>query len=393
MKTGETPTKRNVALDGIRGLAVISVLIYHLMGFTDAGGAVEGTGKLEKVLRLIINEGWAGVDLFFVLSGFLITAILLKSKADPHYFRNFYMRRTLRIFPLYYLYVATFFLVLPHLFPGNAELQALPPRQAWYWTYTSNFEVFLGGKWLTQPQCWSLAIEEQFYWIWPLLTYLLPVKRLLALATTILVGELALRAWILHSGVNPVVVAAFTLARVDGLMMGAILAILLQLQFPLPKLRKLGWALLGAGGLLRGGLLVLPLPYIYKKYDLMITAWVLIFGGFIAISRTSSQTSRLNRALGARGLVTFGKYSYGIYLLHHPIMLAVATQLNLSHGSALLSWLRVGVVGLAIVFPVSWVIFEYFETPFLRLKHRFESKSAEEPVILRSVEPAPVLPV
>ncbi|HET9930640.1 MAG TPA: acyltransferase, partial [Polyangiaceae bacterium] len=131
------------ALDGVRGLALLLVVLYHVIVF----GKVEAVSLPERLLERVAVQGWVGVDLFFVLSGYLITGILRKTRGTEHYYRNFMMRRVLRIFPLYYLFIAVFFLVLPALFPAHHELQRLPPLQAWYWLYVPNVRIFLQGDW------------------------------------------------------------------------------------------------------------------------------------------------------------------------------------------------------------------------------------------------------
>jgi peptidoglycan/LPS O-acetylase OafA/YrhL len=178
--------QRIPALDGIRGLAIALVMFHH---FTLYGG-MRPDFVLDKVYRHVALVGWVGVDLFFVLSGFLITGILHDSRSDRHYFRNFYMRRTLRIFPLYYGVLAATFLVLPLVLDVSGSCRELLRDQAWYWTYLINVQIGL-DYW---PSCfvlghfWSLAVEEQFYLVWPLLLYLLGRRGMLALCVTCILG-------------------------------------------------------------------------------------------------------------------------------------------------------------------------------------------------------------
>ena len=145
-------------LDGIRGLAILVVLL-HNVGYFD-----EPADSLAlKLLRVAFGAGWTGVQLFFVLSGFLITGILLDTKRDAHYFRSFYLRRILRIFTLYYLTLAVAFVLLPHL----VDLDEWPARarhsQSWYWTYLINWTGPFLGAVPGFPHFRSLAIDEQFY--------------------------------------------------------------------------------------------------------------------------------------------------------------------------------------------------------------------------------------
>src|SRR3954465_2611530 len=130
------------ALDGLRGLAIILVLLFH---FTPSG---VGGGVGEKVLGWIGSVGWCGVDLFFVLSGFLITGILYDAKGSSNYFRNFYMRRVLRVFPLYYGVLFFVFIVVPMVHPmTRASDRQFIGNQHWLWLYMANVPQALSNEW------------------------------------------------------------------------------------------------------------------------------------------------------------------------------------------------------------------------------------------------------
>ena len=149
-------------LDGLRGLAIALVLVHSLTMFVhpvSAGG---------QLYHAALAFGWSGVQLFFVLSGFLITGILLDTRPTPHYFRNFYIRRALRIFPLYYVTLAVAFIVLPALDRMPQVYAGDYPHQAFLWLYLSNWRHDIGGGF---SHYWSLALEEQFYLVWPLVVF------------------------------------------------------------------------------------------------------------------------------------------------------------------------------------------------------------------------------
>ena len=148
-------------LDGVRGLAILLVLVYHFT-LSMAGQTLPG-----RLFFRSTAAGWCGVDLFFVLSGFLITGILYDAKDLPHRFRNFYARRALRIFPLYYTILAITFALLPRAVRLVGRLDDLEDARFWLWTYGTNVYVAFRGDWFPLSHFWSLAVEEHFYLFWP----------------------------------------------------------------------------------------------------------------------------------------------------------------------------------------------------------------------------------
>jgi peptidoglycan/LPS O-acetylase OafA/YrhL len=181
-------------LDGLRGVAILAVMLFHMQ--------VRG-----------VALGWAGVELFFVLSGFLITRILLESRDKPHYLRNFYARRALRIFPLYYVVlVVTLILPPPHGF-GRSR------TSLWYFAYLQTLPLVRGRFEASPlPHSWTLAIEEQFYCLWPFVLLLLRRGRDLAAALAVLfLGATAFRVWTIVNHSNPFAPFAIIVAQTDAL--------------------------------------------------------------------------------------------------------------------------------------------------------------------------------
>ena len=175
--------KRLMSLDGLRGIAILAVIAEHTLRL------FHPTSVLSRLWAAFQESSWAGVDLFFVLSGFLITGILLDSRHDKRYFLNFYARRTLRIFPLYYAVLVIAILIVPAVM-GFSKLPELYSRlvanQLWLWTYLQNFAQASGPHALPGfGHFWSLAVEEQFYWVWPLAVFLLPRRHLFRLCITL----------------------------------------------------------------------------------------------------------------------------------------------------------------------------------------------------------------
>ncbi len=173
------------ALDGLRGIAIILVMLHHFTNYRPTSG-------IDGLIGSVVFFWWTGVDLFFVLSGFLITGILLDTRGSERYFTTFYARRILRIFPLYYLVLFLAFVVLPKfpaVHPVLAGQADLPPQWP-YWLYLTNFSIAdrgWGHGWVDVG--WSLAIEEQFYLVWPLVIWLCPPRLVALLCAVIIVAE------------------------------------------------------------------------------------------------------------------------------------------------------------------------------------------------------------
>src|SRR6266550_2788258 len=185
-----TLSSRIASLDGLRGCAILLVLLFH---FT--ARAPYPTDHASIRLQSVFDLGWSGVDLFFVLSGFLITGLLIDAKGSAGYFKVFYARRALRILPLYYGTLVVMF-VLPYLLTSVMNPTYITPfrDQIWYWGYLQNYH-YLTNAWsdIAGP-FWTLAIEEQFYLVWPLVVLLLSRKHLLRLCFAVIVGALLYRA-------------------------------------------------------------------------------------------------------------------------------------------------------------------------------------------------------
>src|SRR5438128_3210509 len=210
------------AVDGVRGLAIILVLFVHFIGDARPYTA------FERVVMKASNYGVWGVDLFFVLSGFLITGILYDSKGSTHYFRNFYMRRILRIFPLYYGVLFLLFFVLPlipSVFPAGLEESSR--HQAWIWPYAVNLFIAQRGTWALPyiSHFWSLAIEEHFYLLLPVVVALASTGTLLRICAGCAVFSVLLRIVLYLAGLNEISIQVLTPCRFDALCTGGFLAI------------------------------------------------------------------------------------------------------------------------------------------------------------------------
>ncbi len=179
------------ALDKVRGLAILAVILFHTLPSAPNGTLV------DSVVVHVLGMGWTGVDLFFVLSGFLITGILINERSRPHYFRTFFGRRILRIVPVYVAFMLFSMWIAPVVGASTAAAALrLRELQGWYWPYLTNIFIALHGWDATADgtsHLWSLAVEEQFYLLWPVAVLLIPLRHFLALRSG---------AWSLRSSVE-----------------------------------------------------------------------------------------------------------------------------------------------------------------------------------------------
>lgn len=360
------------ALDGVRGLAILLLLMHQFV--LPSNLVREPVRLFEEALQL----GWIGVQLFFVLSGFLITGVLLATKGREGYFRAFYVRRVLRIFPLYYLFLVTVCFVLPHV-PGAPEfLTADPWKNALFWVYLGNW-TREGADVL--GSCWSLSVEEQFYLVWPLLVWALDRRDLVRVCLGLAAAALVLRAGLLAAGVHPEIVYENTFTRMDALTLGAAGAAVLGDPAAgvriTPQLRRglvgTGLALLGVAltGLPRTGVLTQTLGY-------SLLAVFFTLGIMLAVAGTFGGEGKLARVLSLRPLRVLGTYSYGIYLLQLPLHLYVSRVLFSRavafHGDRhyVLVQSVYTTLMVAVVLALAFISYHLYEKRFLSLKRYFQ---------------------
>ena len=370
------------ALDGLRGIAIILVMLHHLTYLRPTSG-------IEALIGSVLFFFWTGVDLFFVLSGFLITGILLDTRGNDRYFTTFYARRTLRIFPLYYLVLFVALVVLPK-FPavhavliGQDASVDLPPQWP-YWLYLTNFSVADRGwvhGWVDIG--WSLAIEEHFYLVWPLVIWLCPPRLVVWLCTAIFVAEVFARSSARASEVPPLAQAlpiyVITWFRLDGLVIGALLAVALRRGI-MPALDRLVPAVVIAGvaGLIAVTILGGHTWWWNRRMQQFGYSLIAVTAGAMLVSAINRPADSLwPRMLSAGWLRAFGKYSYGLYLIHLPVMRAVREyvfnplQLETIGITPWIEQMLFYGAATAPAFALAWVSWRFFEAPILRLKVRF----------------------
>jgi peptidoglycan/LPS O-acetylase OafA/YrhL len=318
---------------------------------------------------------WVGVDLFFVLSGFLITGILIETRATPKYFTNFYARRALRIFPLYYVCIAFLVGVAGPLgLFAPEEALSVRTHQAWYWTYSTNFMFALYPDLAADKvsgHLWSLAVEEQFYLLWPLVVARLDRERLRRAAHAIIVGAFLLRGFFLLLHASTAWIYLMLPSRADSLAWGALLAIWLREPTTPDRLRA-RLRVLGLAGLSVIALTVLRShPHLlelesrkvqlfgYSALGALATAVI----GWLVLALPDHWLRKSLQSALPREL---GRISYGVYVIHIPVMRCLYERMNgdprwsplLAGTGGRLSFIACSVILTIVLARISWVVFE-----------------------------------
>ena len=340
----------------------------------------------------MLELGWAGVDLFFVLSGFLITGILLDAKGTPHSFRNFYARRILRIFPLYYGFLAVTLVatLVRYETAGSDGLHQIWGAQPWLWTHTANYWHAAQTAWTPWAEIvvplWSLSVEEQFYLVWPLVVLRCSQRTLIRVCIGIFVGALVLRLVLTLTGVHWFTLYAMTPTRADALAAGALLAAIVRL----PDGRRLARKCANYAGPVAAILLIVlsggfdPTRHPWQRVYLY-SALAVFFAALLVWAMDATSLRGVpNRFYNLRVLRAIGRYSYGIYVLHLPlyyITLLVAARWRLfdpNHPIWAAALLLVG-VNAVLGGARAVVSFEFFEKPILNMKRFFPATSTRRP--------------
>jgi peptidoglycan/LPS O-acetylase OafA/YrhL/lysophospholipase L1-like esterase len=374
--TGARPPHRFIpALDGIRGIAILLVLFHHFTIYQPTRG-------VDKWIANVPAAGWTGVGLFFVLSGYLITGILIDARGRDHYFRNFYARRALRIFPLYYLVIVFGLNVLP-LMPDwhRALVGPYPVPPHWpYWAYLTNFSIVDRG--MTHgilDLTWSLSIEEQFYLVWAVLVWMVPIDFIGALCAAIIVIEPIARFQALANGADPTSVYVLTFFRLDGLAVGSLLGWLSRRDGLAALDRWAKWVLLGGVA----GFLAITIdagdPWWWnpRMQQIGFSLIALGSGALVVMAVARPEQSLVPRLLSAGWLRAFGKYSYCLYLTHLIVMRTMREYVfdpQDYEALALTPWIGQVLFYISVMVPsfaLAWISWRVFEAPILSLKKRF----------------------
>ncbi len=369
------------ALDGMRALAILLVIPHNVDLLRPP------VPRLDIPIAIFLHAGWIGVQLFFVLSGFLITGNLLDTRGSGNYFSAFFGRRALRIMPLYFAVLVSAFVIAPAITTLPEGLRATTNHQVWLWTFLSNWAAPFGADVHGFGHFWSLAVEEQFYLLWPFIVLLCGPAALLRVCAVVAVIALATRCWLIYAHFPQEALYMFTICRMDALAMGAAAAALIRIPDTLALLQRsvktVAW--LAAGMLLATtigtrGLAMYDVSTQSIGYTLLSIAFALIL--LLAALPVTGWLRSIMSSLASTPLRLIGRYSYGMYVFHLPLHTFFGTDLlrslfgPVTPTAVLLLYIPAIT---AVSFGMAALSYELFEKRFLRLK------------LLLMPEPAPVV--
>jgi peptidoglycan/LPS O-acetylase OafA/YrhL len=364
-------------LDGVRGLAILAVTLYRF------SRDIPTDTRLGAVLHDALTLGSRGVELFFVLSGFLITGVLLDAKSSPHRYRNFFARRSLRIFPLYFTALGLFVVILPWVLGSRAPFRQATEQQFYLWTYLSNIRMSWMGEWNfgRLDHFWSLAVEEHFYLIWPWIIFTVPDRWLLRVAgigfAVCATSRIVFAAW----SDNDVAPDVFSFFRFDAMLIGAMLVIYRRSQpttrSPVQSIRVLRTLLILSA--------VATLAVALFNRRLLTgaeTAFPFTFALLIAVVLRPESRNDLARMFRWRWLRSLGKYSYAMYVFQSPLIPLVALLPfsasvfgQLGGDDSIVAHLAYVAFMFVLTYVVALASWHLLEKHCLRLKRYFHSES------------------
>ncbi len=360
-------------LDGLRFFCFLSVFIFH--SFRSENLFNKQDGLHNFLANDIFGNGNIGVNFFFVLSGFLITFLLIEEKKMNGQIavRKFWLRRILRIWPVFYFCVALGFFIYPMIRTGFGKIYGETANLIYYLTFTNNFDLIKMGLPNTAilGALWSIAVEEQFYFVWPILIFLVPLKRLWLPFIGLILSSLIFRA--LND--QPRLHEIHTLSCMGDLTIGAIGAWLISMnakfksfmEDPPNSLIALIYILFFGAYLFRDE--VLYSNYSIRIFERMIIATIIIF---IILEQSFSKNSFF-KVKNFKQASRLGIITYGLYCLHFVGIIVVT---NISKWMAievqLWQFILVNIaLGFLITLVLSKLSYRYFEHPFLKLKRKY----------------------
>lgn len=355
IQTSKKPEARRFypQLDGLRALAILLVLMNHMMDL-----------KLPGAVAYVCSLGWIGVDAFFVLSGFLITKILLSTKPGPRGFGLFVLRRTLRTWPLYFAVLLIAYVILRH------DLSGRETNWLQHVFFLQNYTPWFTARSLGPT--WSLCIEEHFYFVWPFLVFLLPRRSLVWVLPAVFLAEPAIRFLGLHQAFTYKQLYTETQFHLDGLIAGSFVALLVS-RYAV-RTRTMTW--IGSAAFAVG----IGTAFLGFRHS-----WDVIFGSNVVFGFTSlavgfagllllllcDEASILVKAFSIGPLRYIGRISYGIYLLQDG-MISLLNRIPLHRflGEAAASWILIIPLRIGVSIGIAALSYRFFESPILRVKDR-----------------------
>jgi peptidoglycan/LPS O-acetylase OafA/YrhL len=363
------------ALDGLRGIAVLLVIVDHMCASISLEFGVYG--KFMSAAHF----GWSGVDLFFVLSGFLITGILYDAKPGPHYFKNFYARRALRIFPLYYVALIGFLIAYPLLQQMHLEGRENP---AWMFVYLTNFVMAWNGdgSFGMFDHFWSLAVEEHFYFVWPAVVFFFRRRTVMGIAVAAMVIAFTCRVAALGWPEHYLATYVATPMRMDSLAAGAFIALAARAPGGIKALVKPAFVI-GTLALVAFAALAL-IRHTKNQLDpgMSTFGYSLLWAFYGSVLVLALKWRPLTSVMSNGVLRWFGKYSYGMYVWH-PIIFIILMHSEFvrdlrGQSTPLTAAINVA-VAIGVMLCVTLVSWYVWEKQFLKLKARFPERARPTP--------------
>ena len=380
-------------LDGLRGAAIFMVVVFH---YLEQQGNVARAG-LTSILQRLVLMGWSGVDLFFVLSGFLIGGILLDARNSPSYFRTFYTRRFFRIIPIYYLWILAYIVLAGVASPmlrarSNSGLIMAPNASIYaYFLFLQNFMVVpfagLAGAWFSH--LWSLAVEEQFYLVSPLVVRLFSTRRLMILLICVIATAPLLRILLRTGHTDPGLVSVLMPCRADSLAIGMLAAMFWrreQFRQWLSVHSTLLHAFLAA---LFAGVAALwkwsPQSQTWGMESIGFT-WLAMFYVVILLLALVRRQGPIARLLARMAwLRELGRVSYCVYIIHLAVNVICHSLLRrASPGTSDWRGAAVTLFAAVVTYGIAWCSWKFLEGPLVRIGH----SSKYRPAAIMAMSPA-----
>lgn len=361
------PRRHIPQLDGLRGLAILLVTVYRF------AKEVPDSALLSP-LKAICGIGERGVDLFFVLSGFLITGVLIETIGRPGAYRTFIARRTLRIFPLYFAALGGLLAFSAYSSYYRGVFAQAELNQVYLWTYLTNVKMSWDAEWCfgALDHFWSLAVEEHFYLFWPLVVLFLPLQRLPRIAAALIAVCILSRIAFVVVGGNRVAPDVFSLFRFGGLLMGSGLAWACYQKLDLLKRFRAKTAMV----VVLCALIAIPIQVLGRNLlSTTHTLWAVLWLGVLAVVVVSPKSGFASHLLESVPLRWLGKYSYAMYVFQSPLIPLAqpwfsAQKLSVALGEVPGSLVYI-VSMMTLTFAVALASWHLFEKHFLDLKRFF----------------------